>query len=125
MLYTTTIQKRNLRATIQSLLEQHHLLTAGQIIELLQQKGTSYNKTSVYRMLEQLLSDSVLCRHFLTGKEAEYELRSHHHAHLVCNRCGTVSESECMMPEIPVVADFEVDHHHVTLVGTCGQCRTS
>jgi Fe2+ or Zn2+ uptake regulation protein len=119
------MQRRNLRATILALLEEHHLLTARQILSLLEEKGTTYNKTSVYRTLDQLLADTELCRHFLTGNEAEYELRSHHHAHLVCNQCGSVAESECMMPDIPEVADFEVDHHHVTLIGTCGKCRAT
>lgn len=113
---------RNLRAQLVSLLQQHHLLSVGDILQKLEAQGKTYNKTSVYRSLEQLLEEGVVCRQFFNEAQALYELREDHHTHLVCSTCGKIETIECDYHESSAVGDFVVDHHHVTLVGSCGQC---
>lgn len=117
--------ERNLKATLVDLFSARHLLSAPQILDILQAVGRKYNKTSVYRALDQLEADGIICKQFFTQNEALYELKEHHHAHLVCTQCGKVIEAECDYHEPKDLQGFAVDHHHVTLLGLCADCRRS
>ena len=54
-----------LNAQIKQLLRERHLLTAMDIVSLLEERGLVYNKTSVYRALERMLADGDICRQAL------------------------------------------------------------
>lgn len=116
------MRTRNLTQLLTSLLQQHHLLSANQLVELLAQQSHSYNKTSVYRALDRLLSEGKICQFVLDGKEAVYEVRHEHHDHAICQRCGSVSAVDCDEPEA-LIPNFKVDHHHTLIYGTCTNCQ--
>ena len=114
--------ERNLKKLIVELLSTHHLLSAHQILELLLGQKRHFNKTSVYRALEQLVTAELICpQHFLEA-ETVYELRAHHHTHLVCEQCGSVAAADCKFSEPKNIDGFQVTHHHVTLMGLCQNC---
>ena len=114
--------ERNLKKLIVELLSAHHLLSAHQILERLLAQKRHFNKTSVYRALDQLVeADQVCPQHFLEA-ETVYELRAHHHTHLVCERCGSVKAADCTFSEPKNIDGFQVTHHHVTLMGLCQSC---
>lgn len=115
--------ERNLKSTLVDLFSARHLLSAPQILDILQAVGRKYNKTSVYRALDQLEAEGVICKQFFKENEAMYELKAHHHAHLVCTNCGKVAEAKCDLQEPKELHGFVVDHHHVTLLGLCADCR--
>ena len=101
-----------------------HLLTVSQLLALVkQQTGVRYNKTSIYRALEKLIEQGVLCQHTFSADEATFEQRSHHHDHLVCNRCGSIQSTDCHIEIPPSIEDFQVDHHHLTIFGLCSVCQ--
>ncbi len=114
--------ERNLKKLIVELLGKHHLLSAHQILEQLLVQKRHFNKTSVYRALEQLVVAELVCpQHFLEA-ETVYELRAHHHTHLVCEQCGSVKAADCKFSEPKNIDGFQVTHHHVTLMGLCQNC---
>lgn len=113
----------SLRQQLLSLLEKQHLLSVAEMLDWLKKTGKSYNKTSVYRALEQLLSENILCRHYFDEAEALYELREHHHAHLFCRHCGKVFAAESSYYPPKEVKGFRVDHYHLTLIGLCPNCQ--
>lgn len=113
---------RNLKKTITDLLASSHLLSVSQILTALESEGKHYNKTSVYRALEQLHDEGSICRHYLSSNEASYELSADHHTHLVCQSCGLVQSVECSYTEPDNLVGFKPDHHHVTIVGWCQKC---
>lgn len=117
------MSERNLKAKILDLLETNHLLSATSILEQLLKLGTPYNKTSVYRALDQLEASNAICQHHLIGDESLYELAHHEHAHLICRNCGTIESSE--LPELPpgYAPSFHIEHQHLTLLGLCSSCR--
>lgn len=110
---------------IPQLLRQYHALTANRVLEELEKTGKTYNKTSVYRAIDQLLAQGELCAYHFTDNETSYELRDHHHAHLVCERCGQVQVVTCDYTQPTTVEGFQVDHHHLTLYGVCAACSES
>lgn len=113
----------SLKSTIIQLLERQHLLSVSGVLQALKKQGKSYNKTSVYRALDQLLAEGMVCRHHTSETEASYELREHHHAHLVCESCGSVETGPCQYTQPKRLKNFSVRHHHLTLFGICRQCK--
>ncbi len=107
-----------------SLLTTHHLLTAPQIVSYLNTADQSVNKTSVYRALEKLEAQALICKQNLQDNDLVYELRENHHDHLVCTKCGKVTTAACQV-KIDQSTDFAVDHHHLTVFGLCSACRHS
>lgn len=114
-----------LRLHILNLLGEKHLLSAMQILESLEQEDRDVNKTSVYRSIEYLLSEGKICQHQFDQTEAVYELREHHHDHLVCSGCGKMIQVECVVRLPSTLKNFEVDHHHLTLYGRCEACQAN
>lgn len=107
---------------ILTLLEKNHFLTVGQIIVALAQSGKTYNKTSVYRALEKLMADGLVCKESFGESESMYELRTQHHDHAVCTNCEKIVAVECQSHSEKKIPGFTVDHHHTTLYGTCTDC---
>lgn len=117
------MSERNLKPTLVKLLKQHHLLSVSEILDKLGAQGKTYNKTSVYRALEGLLEQGILCRQYFDQAEAKFELREDHHIHLVCEDCGRVESAECDYRQPTNLKGFTIDHHHLTLMGHCPKCQ--
>ncbi len=109
--------------SVTQLLHQHHLLSAPQLVAHLHKQGRIVNKTSVYRALEKLETEGSICKHNLLDNELVYELRDHHHDHLICTHCGTITTAECQIELPSMVNDFKVNHHHLTVYGLCAECQ--
>lgn len=116
------MSKRNLKTRLVEILGNKHLCSVAEFLSELKKQKASYNKTSVYRALEQLLAEGTICKQHFGETEAQYELRDHHHAHAVCRKCQKVKTVDCKYDEPESVKDFSIDHHHVTLIGVCGEC---
>lgn len=107
---------------ITSLLSKSHLLSVSQMLEKFEMTGDSFNKTSVYRALEKLMSQGKVCKQSFGESEAVYELRQDHHDHAVCTTCQKVTPIDCHDHDFKVPG-FEVDHHHTTVYGVCDSCK--
>lgn len=113
-----------LRQQILDILRQKHMVSAMDLLKEIQKAGLDVNKTTVYRGIEFLLEEGLICQHQFDPKEAVYELRDHHHDHLICNTCGRVQESACVVHPPEEISGFTVDHHHLTLYGVCAKCNS-
>lgn len=119
------IKKRNLRELVVELLDKKHYLTAPEILDGLEKKGHTFNKTSVYRNLDKMLADNEVCRHSFGTDKVYYELRhedGHHHDHFVCENCKKIALLDCMIDRNKLPAGYTLEHHHVTLFGICDAC---
>jgi Fur family transcriptional regulator, ferric uptake regulator len=85
---------------------------------------------TVYRTLE-LFEELGLVRHAHLGHGApSYRPAEDQHSHVVCHRCGKVSDAD---PEVVDELErrlhdgsgFELDRSHLTLFGTCRGCAGS
>jgi len=116
------MSKRNLQNRIYRLLQKNHLLSATDILALITSENISYNKTSVYRALEQMTEKGLVCQHNFHKSKTLYELQDDHHAHMICKECENIFSVECNYEQPTKVDNFRVDHHHLTLIGTCKNC---
>jgi Fe2+ or Zn2+ uptake regulation protein len=81
---------------------------------------------TVYRTLG-LLSGLGLVRRLDLGAGPRYELAEDHHHHLICERCGEITEFETCPLDLRWLpgarGDFQVRAHSLEVYGTCSDCR--
>ena len=94
-----------------------------------QQTARGVNISTIYRTLE-LLEQLGLVTHTHLGHGApRYHLAAEAtHVHLVCSECGKVAEvaPEAVSSLVSALDDgygFETDVGHLTVFGTCAECR--
>ena len=89
----------------------------------------SINLSTIYRTLE-LLNELGLIRHaHLSDRAPTYHSATgHEHAHFVCRGCKKMisvgrDEMEQALGELAAKHDFTPDYGHLTVFGTCADCR--
>src|SRR5712691_8468760 len=105
--------------------------TPEEIYAEVRQTAVGLNVSTVYRTLE-LLEQIGLVTHTHLGHGAHrYHLASDaQHLHLVCRDCGDITQLEPAAVSSFVTAleaeyGFETDVGHLTVFGTCSQCRAA
>lgn len=107
--------------------EEH--LSAEDIYRILLEENIEIGVATIYRVLTQFEQAGILLRHhFETGK-AVYELnKGGHHDHLVCVKCGLVTEFhneeiESLQDRIAADNGYRVVDHALYMYGICGNCQ--
>ena len=86
---------------------------------------------AVYDVLNTLTDRGIVRRIQPAGSSARYELRvGDNHHHLVCRRCGRVTDVACAVGSIPCAVPedtlgFVVDEAEVTYWGICAPCAAT
>ena len=127
-----TLHERGMRMTPQRQLVldavralQH--ATPEQICEYVQRRAPAVNITTIYRSLD-LLEGLDLVRHTHLGHGApSYSTQAHEHVHLVCHRCGEVTEVPTeelteLTERLRHRLGFVLDPSHLALSGRCRHC---
>lgn len=93
-------------------------------------------QSSVYRNLTILEEVGAVTRIVTNDDHARFELAEsltdHHHHHLICTSCGSVSDFE-LAPDtestldkafgkVVKQAEFQIEGHRLDLLGTCASC---
>ncbi len=102
--------------------------TPEQVCARVQETASGINISTVYRTLE-LLEELGLVRHAHLGHGAPsyHPAGHHHHLHLVCRDCGTVSQvgvdvAGPLTEAVRTAEGFEVDLEHFAIYGRCRGC---
>jgi Fur family transcriptional regulator, ferric uptake regulator len=89
----------------------------------------SVNLSTIYRTLE-LLNELGLIRHAHISDRAPtyHSATGHEHAHFVCRGCKKMisvgrDEMEQALGELAAKYEFSPDYGHLTVFGTCADCR--
>ncbi len=106
----TSIYKEKILA----LLKKKHLLTIAEIHKAIPEADYS----TVFRNVEQLLSDKQIKRVMIDNKSVTYESAHDSHDHFICNDCGKVEEIH--IPHASIKGK-KVDD--ITVRGSCGECN--
>ena len=118
------------RLRILSVLEgsQGHF-TAEEVYKALLDAGEEIAFATVYRVLTQFESAGLVLRHNFEGGRSVFELdNGEHHDHMVCIKCGTVTEFydaeiEERQKAVAKKHNFELIDHSLTLYGICEDCQ--
>lgn len=118
------------RQGVLKLLSEHQKpIAAADIGSLLEKRGITVNKTTVYREVEFLSREGYIEEVRFADGRRYYEISSEHHHHLVCVRCqgidDVVLENEFLKEEECIERDigFKVLNHSLEFFGVCARCR--
>jgi Fur family transcriptional regulator, ferric uptake regulator len=121
-------RQRDHVAEIVMLSDEH--LSVEEILRKLKERGEHVGTATVYRTLELLLQSGLVRAHDFGEGFRRYEAMPSqaHHEHLICVRCGRVTEftNERLERMLPVIADehgFQHQRHRVEIHGVCRECR--
>lgn len=123
---------RGRRAVVAALTNASGPMSAAELSDLV---GAEVPLSSLYRTLAVLEEAGVVAHHLgakgLTRYELAEWLTGHHH-HLVCSRCGSVSDVEIpasqeesvrgLVSEIAALASFTATDHALEIEGRCRSC---
>jgi len=105
-------------------------ISAEQIFLKLKEKKNSISISSVYRILESLVSKGLITKSNITGdSKATYEFnRSEHKHHLICTGCKKMFTVDgCPLEEyekrLKSTMDFDITGHKLEIFGLCKECK--
>src|SRR5438552_13837132 len=128
------LRRSGYRATVQRLVVADALAGAGRHMSAMQVLGTvaerlpSVSLPTVYAALDAL-EDAGLVRRVAAGRGAAlYDAGTTPHHHLVCRRCGAVTDLEADIALDPALkgaerAGFAPERAEVVVRGLCARCR--
>lgn len=98
-------------------------------------RETGLGRATVFRTLKLLLDLNVLSRLHMEDGCQQYILApaddthgDNHHDRLICRECGRVSyldhcPMEDILPDIAQRFGYNVEGHHLDIIGLCGECH--
>ena len=106
-------------------------LSASGLYEAVARLYPGIGRATVFRAVSALERAGIVEQLSLPGERSGYLLCATvgHHHHLVCQRCGMVSDlpEETVGPFFATIESdhgFSVDHASFSVYGTCAACRT-
>jgi Fur family peroxide stress response transcriptional regulator len=120
-----TVQRR---AICEALSSRKDHPTADQVYEDIKIKLKGVSRTTVYRVLDTLVSIGVAKRISNPHSTARYDGDMQRHHHLTCTQCGTVYDlHDPALNSLQVSRDngngFEIMDYSITFTGLCARCR--
>ena len=118
---------------LDALAERDCCATAQDLADDVQRSGSRVGTASVYRALELLVRLGLVRRLEMGHGTARYEAAhpdGEHHHHLVCDRCGKVTQFEdpaleAAIDQVAARLDYQVGAHDVVLRGACPDCASA
>jgi len=107
------------RKEILQLLEKNHLLSMATI----HKKISDVNYSTVYRNIEQLISDKEIKKIVLDKGNVMYEINKegHNHDHFLCTDCGDVEEINIPVKALSLFNNYKVND--LLIRGLCVDCN--
>lgn len=135
--FKTLLKKNSLKFTIQrevileSLYNSDEHLTPESLLNLIQKKfpGLNTGIATVYRTLSLLEESNMVTSLSFGAQGKKYELGAkHHHDHLICTECGSITEfvDEQIEERQHKIADtlgFMMQDHSMQIYGICKNCQ--
>lgn len=115
-------------AVISLLLASASPLSVPEMIEQLAQRKQRFDKTTLYRALDFLVTEGVATTALLFDSCQYYELTGEHHHHIVCTCCGDIQDVpakeniEAVARRLFQEKGFRVDSHSMEFFGLCRTC---
>ena len=128
---TTTRPAKSTQAVLEALQQLNHA-TAPDVMDWINRHSSAkkVSLTSVYRALNQLVTEALIKPLNFNDGQVRYELNNQHmhHHHLVCDACGKVEPFSDPGLEQALEAaaqrlDYGMRAHEVVLHGQCDDCH--
>jgi Fur family ferric uptake transcriptional regulator len=105
-----------------------HHRSAEELAAEVQAQAPDVNISTIYRNLEELVRLGVVDRARMGTGPAAYHLASIAHGHLMCEKCGSMTEVPDELFDVLARRareryGFMVDPHHFAVAGCCASCQ--
>jgi Fe2+ or Zn2+ uptake regulation protein len=132
--YTDILRNSGLKATVQrigvlDILHEMGHSSIDEIYEKVQQRHPSISLATVYKNVDTMLEKGVILEIPIAGAKSKYEIKKEEHIHLICQRCGSVTDEsmeklDChRLDEITAKSRFSLSYSQVNLYGICEACQ--
>lgn len=110
-------------------------ITVNQVYEHFLSSKTPIGKTTIYRRIEDLVSEGLVKKHIIDNSDSAYfeyigsdADNEEAYYHLVCEKCGKVkhfrcSEANTFWKHLSIEHKFDIDIRRVVLYGICDECK--
>lgn len=121
-----TVQRR---AVLEALLGRTDHPTADQLFDDIKRRVPGVARTTVYRVLETLVSIGAITRASSPGSAARYDPVTARHHHLHCLHCEALIDLDDSVVGRPIVLprqyarSFEIHDYSIHFHGICAACR--
>lgn len=113
---------------IEAFIENPGHYTAHEIFNLVREKFTGINFSTIYRNLELLSTLEIINKLYIESGICHYELRGlEHHHHIICKNCGETREIDIcpyanLDEEQLSAIGFRATDHKFEIYGYCSKC---
>lgn len=117
------------RMILDAIAQQSGHISAEEIYDRIASVYPDMNRSTVYRNLERLCDLRLVAVTDLGGGRARYEaLDSARHHHLICHRCGDMSDLDdqlvaSLRQGIAEIHQFDAEIDHLAIWGVCSRCK--
>ncbi len=130
--FTNILREHNLKATPQRLaimdsvfLNRH--ISIDKLYEEVKEKFSSISLATIYKNINAMTKNMLLLEVKLPNEKSVFEIVKEKHSHLMCSRCGEVTDVEIntdeMIKDISSKYNFNVSQSDVVLSGVCQSCQ--
>ncbi len=102
--------------------------TASDVLAAVHEQDPAVSRATVFRVLAEAAENGDLQRLVLAGSSDCFDITLCHHAHMVCSKCGAISDVD--IPDTSViehgavaVPGGRIDACHVQFFGLCPACN--
>ena len=134
--YAKMLKEHSLKATFQRMTILSVLDTMGhanieEIYETVLKTHPTLSLATVYKNILTMVQEGVVVEVPISGEKSKYELKRDEHLHLICKKCGSVSDmpiEESIKEETDKIAkssSFEPSGRQINIYGICESCRSA
>ncbi|MEE8589535.1 MAG: Fur family transcriptional regulator [Sulfurimonadaceae bacterium] len=133
MQYTGLLKQHSLKVTPQRTAILNEIEKAGHIdidhlFEILRSSFPSISLATVYKNVNHMYETGILDVIKVPKHKLQYEIMKEPHIHLVCDKCGSVTDMQKSLDQLIDSAEAEsgysLNNSSVVLSGICPSCQT-
>ena len=102
--------------------------TANNVLKAVSELDSTVSRATVFRVLAEAAENGEVQRLVLAGSSDCFDITLGKHAHMVCSRCGAISDVEipdtaAIENDAVAVPGGRIDACHVQFFGLCPECN--
>ncbi|MBO5758095.1 MAG: transcriptional repressor [Clostridia bacterium] len=102
--------------------------TASDVLKAVNEQDPTVSRATVFRVLAEAAESGEVQRLVLAGSSDCFDITLCRHAHMVCSRCGAISDveiadTEALEKSARGVSGGRIDACHVQFFGLCPACN--
>ena len=131
--YLTLLREHDLKATPQrnailKIMGESGHISIEKIYERIRSAFPSLSLATIYKNIIALQEKDIIRELKIPGEKNHYELKKEPHHHIVCQKCGTITDIDADMErslkDISLKYNFDVSEISLSVSGICHTCKS-